>query len=65
MIPVPATTRVWLAAGVTDMRRGFAALAAQALALTPLSTSTETGPPIGDAGQKTNQVRKRKECIEL
>ena len=30
MIPVPATTRVWLAAGVTDMRRGFAALAAQA-----------------------------------
>ncbi len=30
MIAVPATTRVWLAAGVTDMRRGFAALAAQA-----------------------------------
>ena len=23
MIPVPANTRVWLAAGVTDMRRGF------------------------------------------
>ena len=30
MIPVPANTRVWLAAGVTDMRRGFTALAAQA-----------------------------------
>lgn len=30
MIPVLATTRVWLAAGVTDMRRGFTALAAQA-----------------------------------
>jgi transposase len=30
MIPVPATTRVWLAAGVTDMRRGFTTLAAQA-----------------------------------
>ena len=30
MIPVPANTRVWLAAGVTDMRRGFATLAAQA-----------------------------------
>lgn len=30
MIPVPAGTRVWLAAGVTDMRRGFATLAAQA-----------------------------------
>ena len=29
MIPVPSATKVWLAAGVTDMRRGFAALAAQ------------------------------------
>ena len=23
MIPVPSNTRVWLAAGITDMRRGF------------------------------------------
>ena len=30
MTPVPANTRLWLAAGVTDMRKGFAALAAQA-----------------------------------
>jgi transposase len=30
MTPVPANTRVWLAAGVTDMRRGFTTLAAQA-----------------------------------
>ena len=30
MIPVPSSTRVWLAAGVTDMRRGFNSLAAQA-----------------------------------
>jgi len=30
MIPVPANTKVWLAAGVTDMRRGFVSLAAQA-----------------------------------
>lgn len=30
MIPVPSNTRVWLAAGVTDMRKGFATLAAQA-----------------------------------
>lgn len=30
MIPVPSNTRVWLAAGVTDMRRGFSTLAAQA-----------------------------------
>ena len=33
MIPVPANTRVWLAAGVTDMRKGCAALAAQAEAV--------------------------------
>jgi transposase len=30
VIPVPSHTRVWLAAGVTDMRRGFNTLAAQA-----------------------------------
>jgi transposase len=30
VIPIPAGARVWLAAGVTDMRRGFATLAAQA-----------------------------------
>ena len=30
MIPVPASTRIWLAAGVTDMRKGFIGLSAQA-----------------------------------
>lgn len=30
MIPVPANTKVWLAAGVTDMCKGYASLAAQA-----------------------------------
>lgn len=30
MIPVQSNTRIWLAAGVTDMRRGFNTLAAQA-----------------------------------
>jgi transposase len=30
LIPIPSNTRVWLAAGVTDMRRGFNTLAAQA-----------------------------------
>ncbi|MCP4318151.1 MAG: IS66 family insertion sequence element accessory protein TnpB [Hyphomicrobiales bacterium] len=30
MIPVPANTRVWLAAGVTDMRKGFVGLSALA-----------------------------------
>ncbi len=33
MIPVPSNTRIWLAAGVTDMRRGFNTLAAQAEAV--------------------------------
>jgi transposase len=33
LIPVPVHTQVWLAAGVTDMRKGFAALAAQAEAV--------------------------------
>ena len=30
MIPVPLNAQVWLAAGVTDMRKGFATLAARA-----------------------------------
>jgi transposase len=30
MIPVPVSTRVWLAAGVTDMRKGFDGLSALA-----------------------------------
>jgi transposase len=30
MIPVPVGTKVWLAAGVTDMRKGFNGLSAQA-----------------------------------
>ena len=30
MIPVPANTQVRLVSGVTDMRKGFASLAAQA-----------------------------------
>jgi transposase len=29
MIDVPAGTRIWIAAGVTDMRRGFQGLSAQ------------------------------------
>jgi len=40
MIPVPARTKVWLAAGVTDMRKGFAgllALAEQVLQQDPYS----------------------------
>ena len=40
MIPVPLNARVWLAAGVTDMRKGFAALAAQAEQTTKQSPFT-------------------------
>ncbi len=29
MIPIPARTRVWLAGGVTDMRKGFIGLSAR------------------------------------
>jgi transposase len=38
LIPVPSNTRVWLAAGVTDMRKGFnglSALAEKVLAADP------------------------------
>jgi transposase len=38
VIPVPSNTRVWLAAGVTDMRKGFnglSALAEKVLAADP------------------------------
>ncbi|MCP3972564.1 MAG: IS66 family insertion sequence element accessory protein TnpB [Rhodobacteraceae bacterium] len=40
MIPVPSQTRVWLAAGVTNMRKGFnglSALAEKVLAEDPFS----------------------------
>lgn len=40
MIPIPSGTRVWLAAGATDMRNGFnglAALAEKALRVDPYS----------------------------
>jgi hypothetical protein len=30
MIPVPSNTKVWIAAGVTDMRKGYNSLAAHA-----------------------------------
>ena len=33
MIPVPASTKVWLAGGITDMGKGFAGLAASAEAI--------------------------------
>ena len=41
MIPVPANTKVWLAAGITDMRKGFNGLSA--LAETVLSEDPFSG----------------------
>jgi transposase len=46
MIPVPAQTRVWLAAGVTDMRKGFNGLAA--LAEKVLEQDPYSGHPLDD-----------------
>lgn len=42
MIGLPTGTRVWIAAGVTDMRSGFAALAAK------VQTALEENPLGGD-----------------
>ena len=58
MIPVPAQTKVWLAAGVTDMRKGFnglSALAEKALAEDPFS-----GHLFVFRGQKLIAITKRK-----
>ena len=33
MIPVPASTKIWLALGVTDMRKGFVGLSSLAEAV--------------------------------
>lgn len=40
MIPVPANTRVWLAAGVTDMRKQFNGLSALAESVLKQAPST-------------------------
>ena len=37
MIPVPANTKVWLAAGVTDMRKGYASLGVKKTAICALN----------------------------
>lgn len=61
MIPLPAGTKIWLVAGITDMRNGFNGLAAKvqtALKDDPLSghvlssgdatavRSNSSGPPV-------------------
>ncbi|SDE99745.1 transposase [Paracoccus isoporae] len=55
MIPVPANTRVWLAAGVTDMRTGFPSLAAQAEAV--LQQDAFAGHPFMFRGRRGDLVK--------
>ena len=52
MIGLPAGTRVWLAAGATDMRKGFDSLAAQAQSVLgqDLVYAEASLPPAGEAG---------------
>ncbi len=55
MIPVPAETRVWLAGGVTDMRKGFNGLAA--LAQSKLSEDPHSGQIFIFRGRRGDLVK--------
>ena len=62
MIPVPSNTRVWLAAGVTDMRRGFNTLAAQAEKV--LAEAPDSGHLFVFRGRRGDQPSIRVFCAE-
>lgn len=55
MIELPARTRIWIAAGVTDMRRGFQGLSAQ------VQTALEQQPYSGHVfvfrGRRGDQIK--------
>jgi transposase len=55
MIGLPAGTRVWLAAGVTDMRRGFDGLAA--LVQTKLTEDPFSGHVFVFRGRKGDRIK--------
>ena len=55
MIPVPANTRVWLAAGATDMRKGMNGLAA--LVQTALQKDPFCGHVFVFRGRRGDQVK--------
>jgi transposase len=55
MITLPAGTRIWLAAGVTDMRKGFDGLAAQVQAA--LCESPFTGHVFVFRGRAGDRVK--------
>jgi len=50
MIAWPAKTRIWIAAGVTDLRRGFTGLSAQ------VQTKLEQSPFSGHVFDYSNRV---------
>jgi transposase len=54
MISLPAGTRIWLAAGVTDMRRGFDGLAA--LVQTALAENPFAGHVFVFRGKRANRA---------
>ncbi len=55
MIALPAGTRVWLAAGVTDMRKGFDGLAA--LVQTALAENPFSGHVFVFRGRRGDRVK--------
>jgi hypothetical protein len=66
MIGLPAGTRIWIAAGVTDMRAGFQGLAAKVQTSLPPSwsqcsyvlPSRRAGPPQGTTAGRPSAARK-------
>ncbi|EFI7097713.1 transposase [Escherichia coli] len=42
MIPLPSGTKIWLVAGITDMRNGFNGLYSAAIFLIPICISFDT-----------------------
>ena len=55
MFALPSGTRVWIAAGVTDMRKGMDGLAA--LAQTALSVNPVSGPSFVFRGRRGDLVK--------
>ena len=57
MTAVPMGARVWLAAGVTNMRRGFSSLAAQARAAQALGLDRHAGRLFVFRGRQGDPVK--------
>ena len=55
MIAPPAGTRIWIAAGVTDMRRGFDGLAA--LVQTQLEANPFSGQIFAFRGRRADRIK--------